>query len=53
MSILSTFLRSSIVAFRYATTTNSRISQQYKKIFTPNENNREFLGAGWRDVDPE
>lgn len=45
-------LRAFIVAIRYATTTNSRVQLQYQRLFRPDENASEFMGSGWRDINP-
>lgn len=43
-------LRSIIVAVRYATTSEERIKEQYNKVFTEEENNKEFLATGWGEL---
>ena len=53
MAILVTILRCLIVSIRYATTSNTRIIDQSAKIFTNADNDKEFMGTGWRDVEPE
>ena len=52
MAGLATILRCFIIAFRYATTTETRIKMQYDKVFTKEENSQEFMGAAWRDIMP-
>ncbi|CDW82679.1 UNKNOWN [Stylonychia lemnae] len=52
MAYLTIVLRCLIVSIRYATTLQSRIDMQYKRIFTDQENQQEYLGTGWRDIHP-
>eukprot|EP00347_Sterkiella_histriomuscorum_P006140 403353915 len=53
MGCLATLLRCVVVAIRYATTTDSRIISQGQNIFTRKDNSKEFLGPGWKYVNPE
>eukprot|EP00347_Sterkiella_histriomuscorum_P012297 403369129 len=52
MALVVLFLRCFIVAIRYATTINSRLECQSEREFTGRDNEWEFLGAAWRDIQP-
>ena len=47
------FMQCVVIAFRYATTTKSKLDAMHKRILTWNESSSESLSSGWKDKSPD
>ncbi|CDW89347.1 UNKNOWN [Stylonychia lemnae] len=53
VALVQIFLRSMIVAVRYATTVSSTLKIQQDRILTRNELESEWISTGWMDIKPD
>eukprot|EP00347_Sterkiella_histriomuscorum_P006477 403352620 len=53
MSTITTFIFCLMVALRYATAADTRIYQQYLKIFTKEDNDHEYIDQAWSTINPQ
>ena len=52
ISILVSILKTFIIAFRYSTASETRMTEIYIKKFTEKDNSAEYLDLAWRDIMP-